>query len=147
MINFISLHPPLSAFPWALVVTAFFLELISFFYRKSPRFFEFASVVVLLFAVIGGVAAFFSGLSASKNLPESLSEFVSQHFFWARLALFALVPTLIVGVIRCIENKKILSVFFVLGLAVSMVLIGIAGYHGGNLNFERIRAEVLTSSQ
>lgn len=150
MLEIISLHPPLSAFPWALIITALIFESVAIFLKKYKSFLEYASVLVLTIGVIGGVLAFLSGLSASKNLPESISGFIDTHFFWGRLTLFVLVPTLLIGGVRCVaesDRKQFLSLIFIVSLLSSSVLLAITGFHGGKLNEARIRIKSSDTSK
>lgn len=133
-----SLHPPLSAFPLALITVVTLLEIIHIFYR-SPNLL-YAIRINLALAAVFVIAAFFSGYSASESASQTFQvgdQVIAWHHSWGRLLLFFILPTFILNLISSSakQNKKVWFGLYYLLLLSCQSLVIYTGYLGGQLVF------------
>lgn len=134
-----SLHPPLSSFPIALVLTAAGLELLGLVWRKD--FLRHAVSVNLVAAALGIVAAFLSGYGASDTAQKTFiisDDVIEAHHEVGVLLLIVVFPCVAMHFVRTIalRAKLLWHAAFYLLLAATVVLTVVAGYRGGKLVFE-----------
>lgn len=134
----INLHPPLSAFPLALIITAGILELICF-WKNSPTL-RAAIRVNLLFAVLFVAATFFTGYRASELANQTFTiadDVIRAHHSVGRLLLFLIAPCAALEVLstRATHNPKVFRILYLIFLAVCLGLVIYTGYLGGRLVF------------
>ena len=132
-------HPILSSFPSVGFVTAALLEIGRMI---VPRRINSSMVGVgLVVAVIGTVAAYFSGTVAATTASHTFSvpdEVIALHYTWGRMLLFAALPTL--GLFWIAERAQFYREAF--KWAYRVMLLGclgvcvVAAHLGGELVFE-----------
>jgi uncharacterized membrane protein len=131
-------HPAITAFPTALLPLALLLEIWNFFRPSAPI--SAAARVLVVFGVLGVIAAFISGYQASEladQFFEVPDEPISTHHAVGRLLLFVSIPMLAlmwIGSVAVHARKVFLSLYGAL-LLVSVGLVCYAGYLGGELIF------------
>ena len=148
----INLHPPLAAFPIALIVVVVLLEVVQFLW---PRLNLHLTIRVnLILAALGTAAAFFSGYQASELANQTFTiadDLIAEHHRWGRLLLFIVVPCAMLQILGSIAQygKCWFRVAYYLFLLACMVLVLVTGWLGGGLVFEHgagVRAQVPESS-
>jgi len=134
----INLHPPLTAFPLALLVLVVALEIYSRCrgadWRKPIEF-------VLVLMVIAVVAAFFSGYQASDGADRTFlvpDEAISRHHTIGRFLLFLSVPCAALRFVatRARYNARGFDAAYGIVLVICLGLVVYAGYLGGELVFK-----------
>lgn len=134
----INLHPPLTAFPLALLVLVVALEIYSRYRREDWRKpIEF----VLVLMVVAVVAAFFSGYQASDGADRTFlvpDEPISRHHTVGRFLLFLSLPCAALRFVatRARYNARGFDVAYGIVLAVCLGLVVYTGYLGGELVFK-----------
>lgn len=133
----LNLHPPLTAFPLALIVLVVALEIYSWFrgedWRKPIEF-------VLVLTVVAVAAAFFSGYQASDGADQTFlvpDEPISRHHTAGRFLLFLIVPCAALRFVatRARFNARGFTVAYGVVLAICLGLVIYTGYLGGELVF------------
>jgi len=132
-------HPPLAAFPFALIVTVFILEIVNFFIGST----QLKSVirVNLYIAGVAVVAAFFSGYQANELADATFKvadELIEAHHEVGRLVMFS---TLACAIFVALKDRAVHAVSFFRAsyyilLLVSVVLVACTGYLGAELVFK-----------
>lgn len=136
MYNF---HPPLSAFPFALITLVALLEIFNF--RGTSATFRAAIRVNLFAAGVATIAAFLSGYGASEAANQSFTvadEVIARHHFFGRFLLFVIIPCVAVRLIadRAKHGTRLFVGAYYLLLVVSIGLVVYTGFLGGKLVFE-----------
>ncbi len=133
-----NLHPPFSAFPFALFVATILIELVSLG-RSSPHL-TTAAKISLMGAAIGTVLAFLSGYEASEIANQTFTvsdEIIAEHHNIGRLLLFSALPCL---ALRILLDKarfyvRTLRFIYAILLLTCLGLVTYCGYLGGELVF------------
>lgn len=132
-------HPPLVAFPLALILTSALLE-VGRLTRWRERCGQAAEITLSL-AAFFVVMAFLSGYQASElagELAPQVQEHVAQHHALGRLLLIAIFPTCFLAWLRsrATHARGVFAGLYLLALAVCVVLVVLTGWEGGELVFE-----------
>ena len=135
----LNLHPPVSAFPFALLVVAGLLELVRIFLRRD--WVEHGITVCVAGAVCSAIAAFLTGYSAAERADGTFSipdEVIAQHHNAGRLLLFAVIPCALLrgATIFATHGRIGFSLAYRALLTVCIGLVVYTGYLGGKLVFE-----------
>ena len=128
-----NIHPPLTAFPVALLVVSFLAALFEAYGYKQLKI---VARVNLLIGAIFLVGAFISGYQGSEFASGTFkvaNETIDFHHTIGKLALLALVPVL--SLLFYYERSKILKVFYLFFFALEVGLVLYTGYLGGELVF------------
>ena len=145
-----NLHPPLAAFPLALLVVVGLLEIVQLI---RPRInFGLVIRVNLILAVVGTVAAFFSGYQASDLANQTFQvadDVIAEHHLWGRLLLFVIVPCATLQILATVaqHGRNWFRCAYYISLIAAIALVLRTGWLGGDLVFQHgagVRA-VLTS--
>ena len=136
---FAELHPPLVSFPFVLLFVALVLEL-CILVRKHivSQYLIFSFLIV---ALVLALVSYFSGHEASKLVNQTFQiddSLVGRHFLFAKLSLFALVPTVIFKYISIAAefNRSVFKAVYILFLLASLSLVVFTGKLGGELVFD-----------
>ncbi len=132
-------HPALVAFPLALLVIVFLLELGRF--TRWRELCQRAAWVNLLFATLFVVLAFLSGYKASElagELGAAAQAQLETHHGLGRLLMFAIFPACFLGWIRhrATHGRAFFEILYLLTLITCVSLVLLAGFNGGRLVFE-----------
>lgn len=136
-----NLHPPLTAFPLALLLVVAILEIVLLFRPRYRDHLQQALAVNLFFAMVAVIAAFFSGYQASDAANQTFriaDDVISTHHSWGRLLLFAVIPCWALELLgrRARYYRPLFRVGYFLLLAICVALVVVTGYLGGQLVFE-----------
>lgn len=109
--------------------------------RVPGGHFRRAQSVVVLFAILGIIAAFFSGYRASEYAEATFvfpEDVVSMHHLWGKFTLFA---SLVLGVLswiapRATQNPQGWRVAVLVFLLLTLGLAGVTSWRGGKAVFE-----------
>ena len=132
-------HPPFSAFPVALIAVVVLLEIVTVIFKKDWS--AKAATFILILAVIGVIAAFFSGYQASEHADQSFKipdEAIAQHHLFGKLLLFVSIPCLVLKFFS-LKAKYSIAFFkytYLVFLFAALGLVIQTGYLGGKLVFE-----------
>lgn len=131
-------HPPFTSFPIALLVVALCVETLQVF---SVRFSPQVQRVLLSGALLGGVAAFISGIIESQGLSllsADAEHTVSLHYELARLMLLGSFLTLFFFELmqRSRDHHGRARLLFRIALCATVLLALYAGANGGRLVFD-----------
>lgn len=137
MITATHLHAILVHFPIALLLIAFFSELISLFYQKI--FLKNVALYLLILGTIGTIASYWAGNVAGEGIEEgTLATAVELHEQAATFALWLTIITafiyLVIEVLK--YEKKWSRVIAILFFVSSIVAITRTGYLGGELVYK-----------
>ncbi len=132
------LHPPLTSFPFALLLTATLLE--AFQLLRPSLEVRNAIRIILFFAGFFIIAAFLSGYQASELANKSFviaDELISKHHSVGRLAMIALLSTLVLHEVSifAVNSKKVFWAGYYIFLILAVILVVYTGYLGGELVF------------
>lgn len=132
------IHPPLTAFPFALLTVVLLGELANLYFRSTKL--DFVNRINLVFAALGASLAFASGYWEVDGVVERFSvdrDAVAEHYNLARLFLFSLVPTVALKFVVAVatEKKRLLIGAYWVALVVSFALAICTGREGGELVF------------
>jgi uncharacterized membrane protein len=142
-----NIHPFLSSFPVALIITAFVLEFFSLF--KGTEKWRNVIFINLLFAAVFTLLAFLSGYQAKEiaNQTFQVSEdLILVHHYWGRALLFAIVPCLAFHFFMQRSGHVAARYLYLLSLALITAIALYAGYLGGELVFSHgagVKAHIL----
>jgi len=133
-----NLHPPLTAFPLALITAVVILEIINCF-RPSSKL-KSAIEINLFLAMIAAIAAFYSGYQAAENASLDFKvneDIIAWHHTVGRLILFSIIPAFFLSLIaeRAEYFRAGFKAFYYLLLGISFFLVVYTGYLGGELVF------------
>ena len=131
-------HPPLSAFPVALICVTALLE-IAMLFTQREWLTKAAGVCLCVGAVFAG-AAFLSGYSASSDASLTFPvppDVIVRHHVVGRFLLFALVPCVALHFItqKAIHAKLGFRIAYLASLGLCVALVLYTGYLGGTLVF------------
>ena len=135
----LNLHPPLSAFPPALLVLAAGLEIARIFIKK-----DWIDPCISTCVALGAffvACAFFTGYSASEHANGTFQvpdDVIALHHNAGRFLLFAVVPCVALrfAAVFATHGKLGFSVSYRVFLALCVTLVVYTGYLGGKLVFE-----------
>jgi uncharacterized membrane protein len=141
------LHPPLSAFPVALITVIVLLEAARFFLKWEGISSAIKINLVLAAAML--LAAFFSGYQASDYADGTFKipdDAIAEHHKFGKILLFTFLPCVMLRFIesRAMHGKKIFHWTYLAFLAASFLILIQTGYLGGKLVFKLgagVRAE------
>lgn len=133
------LHPPLTAFPVALLTLVVIFEGIALA-RPAPGW-RHSIEVLLVLAVLAVAAAFFSGYQASDRANQTFTiadEVIAWHHVMGRALLFAIVPCAALRFVaaRARFNRTGFYTAYGFALALCLGLVAYTGWLGGELVFE-----------
>lgn len=131
-------HPPLAAFPFALIFVVVLLEVLQLL-RGSLQF-EQVIRVNLVIASIFAVLAFFSGYQANDLANQSFvvtDSQISQHHLFGKALLFSLIPCLALRFLApsAKHGAKVFWGIYYLLLTICFGLVMYTGYLGAELVF------------
>jgi uncharacterized membrane protein len=131
-----NIHPFLSSFPVALIITAFVLEVFSLFTASE----KWRTVIFtnLIFAAIFTLLAFVSGYQAKEiaNQTFQVSEdLILFHHYWGRALLFCVIPCVAFHFFMQRSPQAMIRYLYLLSLALITAIALYAGYLGGELVF------------
>jgi uncharacterized membrane protein len=132
------LHPPLSAFPFALIVMAAALEVLAL--RPAWAWLGRSAGVCIVAGAVFVVLAFLTGYAASEHADQTFQvpdEAIAWHHTVGRLLLFCVLPCAALKVISELAKygvRGFRAAYFAL-LAVCLGLVVYTGYLGGQLVF------------
>ncbi|MBN8550775.1 MAG: hypothetical protein J0M12_15785 [Deltaproteobacteria bacterium] len=134
----IHLHPPLTAFPLALISVATLLEIWCMIRPSSAC--RAAIRINLILAAVFVVAAFFSGYWASDSANQTFivsDETIRQHHNAGRLLLFLIFPCAALEFLsaHATHNPKLFRALYLIALVVCFGLVVYTGLLGGRLVF------------
>lgn len=134
----INYHPPLTAFPFALICIVAILEILSLF--SNSELFRKAIFVNLCATLLSVIAAFFSGYQADSLFITDDAELRSRiafHHNIGRLLLFSVIACVAFyyASIRASYNKTFFSFAYYFLLFLCFCLVLYTGYLGGELVF------------
>lgn len=140
----INFHPPLSAFPVALIILVAILEMVAALMKKKEVVFQaihHAINVNLAFAGVFVTAAFFSGYQAMESagiLDTARQELVARHHNFGRILLFLIIGTCFLKVValKARRNSRLFYLLYCIALSLSVTLVICSGFTGGSLVFE-----------
>ena len=135
----INLHPPLVAFPVALLSVVVFLEVMA-----AWRPFSWIRSVIsvnLVLAAAAVLVAFFSGYQASELADQTFQvpdDQISWHHAIGRMLLFVIWPCLALGLLypRARYNRSVLRAGYLFLLLCCFALVLYTGFLGGELVFK-----------
>ena len=133
-----NIHPPLVAFPAALLVVALLLEVLSLVKKSEPL--SYAARINLLIGSVMSLAAFFSGYQANEFADQTFKisdDVISRHHFYGRLLLFTVIPSCICKYAADFGSyhKNVFRYCSLFALFISVCLVAITGFLGGELVF------------
>ena len=142
MLAFLStlyLHPPLTAFPLALLVTAAALEAMHL-YKRKIIFNKIGKYTVIIASIFTGLA-YLSGYPASESANRTFlvsDEAISWHHTMGRVLL---ITTFVCSAFAIVESKakyyvRTFRVLYLIFLIASLLMVLYTGYLGGKLVFE-----------
>lgn len=131
------LHPPLSAFPFALLTVVVLLEIAKI---CGARHLDNVIRINLVIAAIASLLAFFSGYYSGSctNVTFKVDEgAITQHIAAGRVILIALFPCLACYFIAQMNpaNPRLFRGLYLLFLFVAYGAVLVSGYLGGELVF------------
>ena len=129
-------HPMLVHFPVALSMVGLLFEIVRFFYCKTESKLP-CGELLLYFAAVSAVFALLTGFLFTSSLSGKPLEVRNLHML---LAILATVSLLLASFFYLIarfgkQNRKTFRIAGLLFYTLSALLIGAAGYMGGNLVF------------
>lgn len=133
-----NLHPPLTAFPLALIVCIAFLQLL-YLIKKSAALRNAININFIL-SVLATIAAFFSGYQAGDMADKTFAiddALIAAHHSYGRLLLFTFITCAAFRLAseKAAYNRNFFSALYYITLLISLVLVIYTGYLGGNLVF------------
>ena len=134
-----NLHPPLTAFPPALLGVVLLLEIFSL-WKRYPKV-RAAISINLWLAALFVVLAFLSGYQARElagGVATAVEEHIEEHHFFGRLLLFAIFPCAILHLAweRAIYAKRAFGMAYAIFFLMCVTLVTLTGLEGGELVFE-----------
>lgn len=139
MYNF---HPPLTAFPFALLTSVLIVEGLLFIKRLSTRFSSlvFTRQFLLILAAIFAVAGYLSGNLARSRIGEmaiNVEAAMDFHHTIATALLFVIIPCPLLALLmeKVKFGKHYFKLIYLVFLIASFGLTVYTGYLGGQLVF------------
>lgn len=136
------LHPPLTHFPVALLVTAFLFQVVVILRREwlapsVPLWVLGLAVAITLFTTLSGEAAA-EIASASGNISDDVATLIANHEQYANITIWGSL-VLFISWIWCrlkYGDSRLLGMIVLLALFLLSVIVLITGDKGGNLVLE-----------
>ncbi len=141
------LHAMIVHFPVALVLVAFFTEVLGLILKK--KFYQQVTIYILLLAVLGAIVAYITGDAAGDGMDGgSLHQAMEAHEEAASFTLWLTIAAAGIKSALYIFKKEILGLkilAFVVLLAVA-ISVAVTGYLGGQLVYKHAAGVELGSS-
>ena len=140
MFDLSHLHPLTVHFPIALIVTGFFLEVLSLFCKKNKLILSKTAFYLLILGTLGAVAAYLTGAVFTEELKGKAGEIEELH---EHLALITMIVMVIASALKIFimikKNENSILKWIVFGLYfIGFVFVGITGLYGGTLVYNFI---------
>ncbi|MDZ4785357.1 MAG: DUF2231 domain-containing protein [bacterium] len=134
-----ALHPPFVSFPFVLVTISFLFQLIGVYKNKNSIL--IASKSFITAALVFAILSYYSGHEASEKVNQTFTvadSLVGQHYLWAKIFLFTLIPCVLFGWIafQAKFNKAIFESIFLVLLLFCLCLVIYTSWLGGSLVFD-----------
>jgi uncharacterized membrane protein len=140
MFDISHLHPLTVHFPVALIITGFFIEVLSLFFNKREPCLSKAGFYLMLLGTLGAVAAFLTGEFFTEELKGKAGEVEELHEVFAKICMYTMVAASVLRIFLMIRKKDntgwkwaVFSLYFI-----GTVFVGIAGLYGGTLVYNYI---------
>lgn len=134
------IHPLVVHFPIALIVTGFFLDVMSLFFNKKEPCLSRAGLYLMILGTLAAFAAYFSGEFFTDDYKDRAGELKEIHEIFAKTTMFVMLAGSALRVwliIRKKENSSWKWVVFILFLA-GVIFVGVTGFYGGTLVYDCI---------
>lgn len=140
MFDISHLHPLTVHFPVALIITGFFLEVLSLFFNKKEPCLSRAGFYLMLLGTLGAVAAYFTGEFFTDELKGKAGEMEELHEVFAKITMFTMIAASALRIFLMIRKKENSGLkWAVFGLYfIGFVFVGITGLYGGTLVYNFI---------
>ena len=140
MFDISHLHPLMVHFPIALLITGFFLEVLSLFFNKKEPSLSKAAFYLMLLGTLGAIFAFLSGEFFTEELEGKAGEIEELHEIFAKITMYTMIVASVLRILLLIRKKEntawkwvVFSLFFI-----GTVFVGITGLYGGTLVYNYI---------
>ena len=126
------LHGGTTHFPIAFILGAALFDALGFFRSTRQREFQTVGYWLLVLAGLGSFVAVFSGLAASKWTACGKGLLLQHHLFaWPAFALIVGLTTWRIAVVD-LSSRRAFAIYVAV-MAMTCVLVGAAGFSGGEL--------------
>jgi uncharacterized membrane protein len=138
MFNTDHLHPLIVHFPVALIITGFFLDVVSLFFSKKEPCLSKAGFYLMILGTLAAVAGYLTGVFFTSEMSGAAGELKERHELFAIVTMIVMIIASIFRIILVLlkkENSGLKWLVFVL-FFIATASVGYTGFLGGSLVFD-----------
>jgi uncharacterized membrane protein len=138
MFNPDHLHPLIVHFPVALIITGFFLDVISLFFNKKEPCLSKAGFYLMILGTLAAVAGYLTGEFFTSEMSGAAGELKERHEVFAKVTMFVMIAASILRIILVLikrENTGLKWLVFAL-FFIATISVGYTGFLGGSLVYD-----------
>lgn len=137
MISSSQFHPLTVHFPIALLIVAFFFEVLALNYKNNYRF-RRASLYLFLLGTLGAIVAVITGSLFTEDMRGAGHDVMEDHHQFAFLTMYLAILVSLFKLYLVFKKKEESSLKWVsfITMFIVMITVGLAGYYGGSLVYD-----------
>jgi uncharacterized membrane protein len=138
MFNPDHLHPLIVHFPVALIITGFFLDVISLFFNKKEPCLSKAGFYLMILGTLAAVAGYLTGEFFTSEMSGAAGELKERHEVFAKITMFVMIAASLLRIYLVWKKKEtgslkwlVFALFFI-----ATATVGYTGFLGGSLVYD-----------
>jgi uncharacterized membrane protein len=138
MFNTSHFHPLIVHFPVALIITGFFLDVISLFFNKKEPCLSKAGFYLMILGTLAAVAGYLTGEFFTSEMSGAAGELKERHEVFAKITMFVMIAASLLRIYLVWKKKEagslkwlVFALFFI-----ATISVGYTGFLGGSLVYD-----------
>ncbi len=142
-------HPMLVHFPVALIITGFFVDLLSLFFNKKEPCLSRAGFYLMIFGTLGAVGGYLTGEFFTPEFSGEAGELKETHELFAKITMYVMIAACLIRIYLAWKHElssKLKWVVFLLYF-IATCSVGVTGLLGGSLVYNHMIGLELTGTE